>query len=318
MKIIDHIKNANGKTLFSFEILPPLKGAGINSLWAGIDPLIEFNPSFIDVTYHREDYVLKKRADGTMDKVSTKKRPGTVAICAALQHKYKIDAVPHLICGGFTKEDTENALIDLHFLGIDNILALRGDARKGDDGFLADPNGNQNALDLIYQIKNMNSGVYLDEALINANVTGFCVGSAAYPEKHIDAISLESDMKFLKRKVSAGAEFLITQMFFDNSAYINFVKLCTEMEITLPIIPGIKPLSTKKQIEILPKLFHIQLPEELTKAILACKDDDAVKQVGIEWAITQCKELIKHKVPVLHFYTMGKSEQTKAICNAIY
>jgi len=318
MKIIDHIKNANGKCLFSFEILPPLKGAGINSLWNGIDPLIEFNPSFIDVTYHREDYVFKKRPDGTLDKVSTKKRPGTVAICAALQHKYKIDAVPHIICGGFSKEDTENALIDLHFLGIDNILGLRGDARKGDDGFAAEPNGNQNALDLIHQIKNMNGGIYLDEELTNANVTEFCIGSAGYPEKHMDAFSMDADMKFLKRKVEAGAEFIITQMFFDNKVYLNFVNNCRENGINIPIIPGIKPLSTKKQIEILPKIFHIELPEALTKAIEACNSDDQVKHVGIEWAAMQCKELIQNQAPVLHFYTMGKSEQTKAICRQVY
>lgn len=317
MKIIDHIAQSKS-TLFSFEILPPLKGAGINSLWEGIDPLIEFKPSFIDVTYHREDFVYKKRPDGTLDKVSTKKRPGTVAICAALQHKYKIDAVPHLICGGFSKEDTENALIDLSFLGIDNILALRGDARKGDDGFIAEPNGNQNALDLIYQIKNMNSGIYLDEELTNANITGFCIGAAGYPEKHMDAPSMDVDMKFLKRKVEAGAEFLITQMFFDNSVYLKFVETCRSMGINVPIIPGIKPLSTKKQVEVLPKIFHINLPEDLKKAIAGCKDDAAVKQVGIEWAAMQCKELIANNAPVLHFYTMGKSEQTKAICKAIF
>jgi methylenetetrahydrofolate reductase (NADPH) len=235
-----------------------------------------------------------------------------------LQHKYKIDAVPHLICGGFSKEDTENALIDLHFLGIDNILALRGDARKGDDGFVAEPNGNQNALDMIYQIKNMNSGIYLDEELTNANVTNFCIGAAGYPEKHMDASTLDADMKFLKRKVEAGSEFLITQMFFDNQVYLNFVNICKEMGMNLPIIPGIKPLSTKKQVEVLPKIFHIELPEALRKAILACSTDEQVKQVGIEWAIEQCKELIKNNAPVLHFYTMGKSEQTKAICNAIY
>ncbi len=317
MKIIDHIAQSKS-TLFSFEILPPLKGAGINSLWEGIDPLIEFKPSFIDVTYHREDFVYKKRPDGTLDKVSTKKRPGTVAICAALQHKYKIDAVPHLICGGFSKEDTENALIDLSFLGIDNILALRGDARKGDDGFIAEPNGNQNALDLIYQIKNMNSGIYLDEELTNANITGFCIGAAGYPEKHMDAPSMDVDMKFLKRKVEAGAEFLITQMFFDNSVYLKFVETCRSLGINVPIIPGIKPLSTKKQVEVLPKIFHINLPEDLKKAIDSCKDDAAVKQVGIEWAAMQCKELIANNAPVLHFYTMGKSEQTKAICKAIF
>lgn len=317
MKITEHIASAN-KTLFSFEILPPLKGADIQSLWAGIDPLIEFNPSFIDVTYHREDFVLRSRPDGGYDRISTRKRPGTVAICAALQHKYSIDAVPHLICGGFSKEDTENALIDLHFLGIDNVLALRGDARKGDSGFVPEPDGNKNALDLIHQIQNMNSGIYLDEELANPHDTKFCVGSAGYPEKHMDAPNLESDLKFLKRKVEAGAEFIITQMFFDNAAYFSFVNKCREAGINVPIIPGIKPLSTRKQMYVLPKTFNIQIPFELTNAIDACKNDADVKKIGIEWTAAQCKELMAAGVPVLHFYTMGKSELTKSICEKIF
>lgn len=317
MKIIDHIKESKG-TLFSFEILPPLKGESIQSIYKGIDPLMDFKPSFIDVTYHREDFILKKRTDGSYDKVATKKRPGTVAICAALQNKYKIDAVPHLICGGFSKEDTENALIDLHFLGIDNVLALRGDARKGDSGFVPEEAGNKNALDLIYQIKNMNAGVYLDEELRNAIPTNFCAGAACYPEKHMDAPNLESDLKFLKRKVEAGAEFLVTQMFFDNQYYFDFVKRCREADINVPIIPGIKPLTTLKQIRILPKLFSIQIPSDLTNAIENCSDEKQIKQLGIEWAIQQCKDLVKGGAPVLHFYTMGKSEQTKAICEAVF
>jgi methylenetetrahydrofolate reductase (NADPH) len=241
-----------------------------------------------------------------------------VAICAALQHKYSIDAVPHLICGGFTKEDTENALIDLHFLGIDNVLALRGDARKADSGFIPESGGNKNALDLIYQIQNMNAGIYLDEQLSNAHITGFCAGAACYPEKHADAPNLESDLKFLKRKVDAGAKFLITQMFFDNVAYFKFVDTCREAGITVPIIPGIKPITTAKQVYTLPKIFNIQIPVELTNEIDKCTDNDQVKEVGIKWAIEQCKELIKGNAPVLHFYTMGKSAVTKAICEAIF
>lgn len=317
MKIIDHIKGAN-KTLFSFEILPPQKGASIDSLWDAIDPLMEMHPAFIDVTYHREEYNLRPRRDGGFDKVSTRKRPGTVAICAALQHKYKVDAVPHLICGGFTKDDTENALIDLHFLGIDNVLALRGDARKGENHFEPEPGGNKNALDLIHQIKNMNSGVYLDEELLNADETNFCIGAACYPEKHMDAPNLDSDLKFLKRKVEAGAEFLVTQMFFDNTQYFDFVKKCREMDIMVPIIPGIKPLATKKQLYALPKIFSIELPVALTNEVEKCKTDAEVKKVGIEWAIQQCKELMKNQVPVLHFYTMGKSEATQAIAENIF
>lgn len=317
MKIIDHIQNRKS-TLFSFEILPPLKGLGIQSIYNAIDPLLEFKPSFIDVTYHREDYVLKKRADGSFDRISTRKRPGTVAICAAIQNHYKIDAVPHLICGGFSKDDTETALIELSFLGIDNVLALRGDARKGDLYFEPEINGNKNALDLIHQIKNMNSGIYLDEELTVAHESDFCIGAACYPEKHADAPNLQTDMKYLKRKVEAGAEFLVTQMFFDNQHYFDFVSRCRENGINVPIIPGIKPLSTKKQLLVLPKIFNIDLPEELTNEVEKCKNDLDVANIGTKWAIQQCKELMKNDVPVLHFYTMGKSAQTKAICENIF
>ncbi len=317
MKIVDHINGAN-KTLFSFEILPPLKGAGIKSLFEGIDPLMEFNPSFIDVTYHREDYVLKKRQDGSYDRISTRKRPGTVAICAALQNHYKVDAVPHIICGGFTKEDTENALIELNFLGIDNILALRGDARKGDTNFEPEKGGNKNALDLIHQIKNMNAGIYLDEEITNSAESNFCIGAACYPEKHADAPNIESDMKYLKRKVEAGAEFLVTQMFFNNQEYFDFVEKCRSMGITIPIIPGIKPITTRKQVYMLPKIFHIDIPVELTQEIENCKDDKDIATIGTQWAIQQCKELMEKGAPVLHFYTMGKSTQTKKICEAIF
>ncbi len=318
MKIIDHIKESNGKTLFSFEILPPLKGLGIQSIYNGIDPLMEFKPSFIDVTYHREDYVLKKRADGTFDRVSTRKRPGTVAICAAIQNKYHIDAVPHLICGGFTKDDTETALIELNFLGIDNVLALRGDPQKGELYFEPEMGGNKNALDLIHQIKNMNSGVYLDEELTQGVESNFCIGAAAYPEKHMDAPNLSSDLKYLKRKVEAGADFLVTQMFFDNQHYFNFVNKCRENGIDVPIIPGIKPISSRKQLLALPKVFNIDLPEDLVNAIEDCKNDKDVAQIGIDWAIEQCKELIQKNAPVLHFYTMSKSAQTKTICEHIF
>ncbi len=317
MKIIDHIQNRKS-TLFSFEILPPLKGLSIQSIYNAIDPLLEFNPSFIDVTYHREDFVLKKRADGSFDRISTRKRPGTVAICAAIQNHYKIDAVPHLICGGFSKDDTETALIELSFLGIDNVLALRGDARKGDLYFEPEINGNKNALDLIHQIKNMNSGIYLDEELTVTHESEFCIGAACYPEKHADAPNLQTDMKYLKRKVEAGADFLVTQMFFDNQYYFDFVKRCRENGINVPIIPGIKPLSTKKQMLALPKIFNIDLPEALTNEVEKCKNDQDVTALGTRWAIEQCKELMKHDVPVLHFYTMGKSSQTKSICESIF
>jgi len=317
MKITEHISQRKG-TLFSFEILPPLKGEGIQSIYDGINPLMEFEPSFIDVTYHREDFILKSRPDGSFDRVSTRKRPGTVAICAAIQNKFHVDAVPHIICGGFTRDDTETALIELNFLGIDNVLALRGDARKGDLHFTPESHGNKNALDLIHQVKNMNSGVYLDEELSNAVESSFCIGAACYPEKHMDAPNLQSDLRYLKRKVEAGAEFLVTQMFFDNQYYFDFVKKCRENGINVPIIPGIKPLATKKQLSVLPKIFHIDLPDALVSAVESCKNNEEVNQVGIEWAAQQCKELMEQDVPVLHFYTMGKSHQTKEICKRIF
>ncbi len=317
MKITDHIAQADN-TLFSFEILPPLKGRSINAIYAAIDPLLEFNPSFIDVTYHREDYILKERQDGSFDRVATRKRPGTVAICASIMNKYKIDAVPHIICGGFSKDDTENALIDLNFLGIDNVLALRGDNKKGERNFEAEPEGHSNSLELIHQIGNMNHGIYLDEELKNGLDTNFCIGGACYPEKHADAPNMKTDLKFLKRKVDAGAEFLVSQMFFDNQAYFDFVDKWRELGINIPIIPGIKPITRKSQIMQLPKIFNISLPEELTEAIEDCKNDDEVEKVGVEWCINQCKVLIQKKAPVLHFYTMGKSKTISKIAKQIF
>lgn len=318
MKVTDHIINSKGKTLFSFEILPPLKGESIKSLFEAIEPLMNFNPSFIDVTYHREDFIMRKRSDGSYDKITTRKRPGTVAISAAIMNKFKIDAVPHIICGGFSMEDTENALIELDFLGIDNVLALRGDNKKDENTFIPEENGNKNAIDLIHQIKNMNNGIYMDEELTNASDTNFCIGCAGYPEKHPDSPNLESDLKFLKRKVEAGAEFVVTQMFFNNKNYFDFVDKCREKGINIPIIPGIKPLTTKRQLAILPKIFHMDIPFELSEEVEKCKSDAEVKQLGVEWSIAQCKELMEKGAPVLHFYTMGRSEQTKAIASAIF
>lgn len=318
MKIVDHIKNAKGKTLFSFEILPPLKGKGIESIYEGIDPLIEFKPKFVDVTYHREEYIEKKLKDGTYRKITTKKRPGTVAICAAIMNKYHVDAVPHLICGGFSKEETENALIDLAFLGIDNVLALRGDNAKGEKTFTPEANGNANALELLEQIQGLNNGVYLDEELTDAFPTNFCAGVAGYPEKHQDAPNIKSDLNFLKKKVDAGAEFIVTQMFYDNNKYFDFVDKCREAGINVPIIPGLKPLTTKKQLFILPNLFHMDIPEELSEAVEACKDNNQVAQVGIEWAIQQSKELKEKGAPVLHYYTMGRSEATYKIAKEVF
>jgi methylenetetrahydrofolate reductase (NADPH) len=317
MKVTDHIKNAK-ETLFSIEILPPQKGKDIKSVFNGLDPLMEFKPAFIDVTYHREEFVLRKRKDGGFDKVYTRKRPGTVAICAALMNKYKIDTVPHLICGGFSKEETENALIDLNFLGIDNVLVLRGDSIKNEPNFVPEPDGNKTSLELLEQVKNLNRGIYLDPELENPVKSDFCIGVSGYPEKHFEAPNMSSDLKWLKAKVDAGADYIVTQMFFDNSKYFEFVESIKKMGINIPVIPGLKPLTTKKQLNVLPKIFHIDIPEDLSNAIDECKDDKAAKQVGIEWAIQQSKELKAAGVPVLHYYTMGLSEATKAIASHVF
>jgi methylenetetrahydrofolate reductase (NADPH) len=317
MKLTEIISNAKD-TLFSIEILPPLKGKDINNLYHGIDPLMEFKPAFIDVTYHREEFILRKRKDGGFDKVYTRKRPGTVAICAALMNRYKVQAVPHLICGGFSKEETENALIDLNFLGIQNVLALRGDSVKNEPSFVPEPDGNKDSLELVNQVVNMNNGRYLDSELENAMPTNFCIGVSGYPEKHFEAPNMSSDLRWLKQKVDAGADYIVTQMFFDNKKFFAFVEKCREMGINVPIIPGLKPMATKKQLVALPKIFSIDLPEDLVTAVEACKDDKAVKQVGIEWAIQQSKELKAAGVPVLHYYTMGLSEATKAIASKVF
>ena len=317
MKITDHIKNAEGKTLFSFELLPPVKGRSITDIYAAIDPLMEFNPPFIDVTYHREDYIYKQHDNGLLEKVSYRKRPGTVAICAAIMNKYKVDAVPHLICGGFTKEETENALIDLQFLGIDNVLVLRGDARHADASFIPTPGGHAYATDLLGQVADMNRGQYLFEDHA-AFQTDFCIGVAGYPEKHFEAPNLKTDFKYLKQKVDMGAEFIVTQMFFDNDKYCEFVAQCRANGINVPIIPGLKPITSSKQLISLPKIFHLDLPEALVEAVHACKNEKEVKEVGIEWMIQQCKELIKVGAPVLHFYTMSNPEPTKRIAQAVF
>jgi methylenetetrahydrofolate reductase (NADPH) len=318
MKVTEHIKRANGKTLFSFEILPPLKGQNIQSIFDNIDPLMEFNPPFIDVTYHREEYTYKELENGLLKKQVVKKRPGTVGICAAIQNKYQVDAVPHILCGGFTKEDTENFLIDLDFLGIDNVVALRGDAVKTETYFKPEKEGHPFASELVNQIQDLNSGKYLDNELLNSSKTHFCIGVAGYPEKHMEAPSLDSDIHFLKQKIKKGADYIITQMFFDNQKYFDFVKKCRAEGITVPIIPGLKPISTKKQLNIIPHRFKVDLPNDLINEILKCKDNKEVRQAGIEWAIQQSKELLQAGVPVLHYYSMGKSSNIKAIASAIF
>ena len=279
---------------------------------------MEFKPPFVNVTYHREEHVYKERHDGLLQKISVRKRPGTVGICAAIMNKYQVDAVPHIICGGFTKEETENALIDLQFLGIENILALRGDPIKNETHFIPNKAGHKYAVNLIEQAVQMNEGNFLHEETGNSTATNFCIGAAGYPEKHFESMNLKTDLKYLKDKVDAGAEFIVTQMFFDNQKYFDFVSACREKGIDVPIIPGLKPITTMKHITFLPKFFHIDFPEELSSELEKCKTNDDVRQVGIEWGIQQSKELVDYGVPLLHYYTMGKSQTVKAIASEIF
>jgi methylenetetrahydrofolate reductase (NADPH) len=318
MKVTEHIKQSKGKTQFSFEILPPLKGQNIQTIFENIDPLMEFLPPFIDVTYHREEYTFKEMPNGLLEKQVVRKRPGTVGICAAVQNKYKVDAIPHILCGGFDKEDTENFLIDLNFLGIDNVVALRGDAVKSETYFTPEKNGHHYAVDLVKQIEMMNNGEYMDSSIENTAATDFCIGVAGYPEKHMEAPSLESDLHFLKKKIEAGACYVITQMFFDNDKFFAFVDKCRAAGITVPIIPGLKPIATIKQLNMIPHRFHVDLPEPLIKEIIKCKDNHEVRQVGVEWCIAQSKELVQHGVPFLHYYSMGKSDNIYTIAKEIF
>lgn len=317
MKITDHIKNAK-KTLFSLEVLPPLRDETIQQMFDHIDPLMEFKPPFIDVTYHREEYVYKKRDNGFLERITVRKRPGTVGICAAIMNRYKVDPVPHIICGGFTKSETENALIDLDYLGIDNVLLLRGDAIKTEARFKPEEGGNVYAIDLLQQVKAMNNGKYLDEELENRTKTDFCLGVAGYPEKHFEAPNLEMDIYYLKKKVEAGAEYVVTQMFFDNQKYIQFVEMCRAEGINIPIIPGLKPVTTVSHLTVLPQIFHLDMPKDLTKELLRCKNNTDARQVGIEWAIQQSKELMEYGVPSLHYYSMGRSYSVKKIAEALF
>lgn len=308
MKVCDHIENAKGNTLISYEVLPPLKGGRMQDIFDMLDPLMEYKPPFIDVTYHRQEVVFNKRESGYYEKVSIRKRPGTVGICASIMHKYGVDAIPHLICGGFTIEETEDALIDLAFLGIDNVLALRGDAMKFEDRFHPEKGGHKYANELVHQMTQMNSGKYLDANLANAAPTEFCIGVAGYPEKHFEAPNFDTDLDYLKKKIDAGAHYIVTQMFFDNSKFFEFVDKCRAAGITVPIIPGLKPVTRKSQLSGIPRKFFINYPEEFVAEMHKAKDRDAVKQIGIEWCIAQSKELKAKGVPVLHYYTMGDTK----------
>jgi methylenetetrahydrofolate reductase (NADPH) len=318
MKVTEHIEAAKGNTLFSFEIIPPQKGKSIQELYDNIDPLMEFKPPFIDVTTSREEYIYVDKGNGLLDKKLTRMRPGTLGICASIKHKYNVDTVPHVLCGGFTKEETEYLLVDCHYLGIENVMALRGDAMKDEQYFIPKEGGNNYAVDLVKQIDQLNKGKYLHEVMDIDNKSDFCIGVAGYPEKHLESPSLTSDLKRLKEKVDAGAHYVVTQMFFDNSKFFEFVSKAREMGITVPIIPGIKPIAVKRHLQVLPQIFRIDLPEDLITAVEQCKSSADIKQVGIEWAIQQSLELKAAGVPVLHYYSMGKSENIRQIASKVF
>tara|TARA_R110002074_G_scaffold62075_3_gene149661 strand:+ start:1875 stop:2828 length:954 start_codon:yes stop_codon:yes gene_type:complete len=317
MKVTDHIQKSEGKTLFSFEIIPPKKGKNIQELYNNIDPLMEFNPPFIDVTTSREEYVYIEKS-GLLDRKITRMRPGTLGICAAIKHKYDVDTVPHVLCGGFTKEETEYLLVDCHYLGINNVMALRGDAMSHQNYFEAAKGGHQYARGLVEQIADLNQGKYLHDVMEADDCADFCIGVAGYPEKHLEAPSLQTDLKRLKEKVDAGADYVVTQMFFDNQKYFDFVKAAREIGIDVPIIPGIKPIAISKHLQLLPQVFKIDLPEPLINAVQDCSTNQQVRQVGIEWCVQQSKELIDFGVPVLHYYSMGKSTNIEQIAKQIF
>jgi methylenetetrahydrofolate reductase (NADPH) len=317
MQVIEHLAKAKD-TLVSFEVFPPLKGRTISYIYDHLDPLLEFKPSWINVTYHRSETVIRTNAAGVEEKVDVRKRPGTVGICAAIMNHYNVDAVPHIICGGFSKRETEDALIDLQFLGIDNVLVLRGDAEKRQKTFVPEPNGNKQAIDLLKQVVGLNNGEYLDKEIVNGSKTNFCMGISGYPEKHFEAPSMEFDLQRAKDKVDAGAQYIMTQMFFENKKYFEYVDACRSMGINVPIIPGLKPITNKKQLTILPDIFFVDIPSDLRNAMLAATADEACEQVGIEWLIQQSKELKAAGVPVLHYYTLGKPQVIKNVCKGIF
>lgn len=317
MKVTEHIEKAT-KTLFSIEVLPPLKGQTIHSIYATMDELMPFDPAFVDVTYHRQEVVYREVEKGLMKRHAVRKRPGTVGICASLMNKYDIDTVPHIICGGFSKDETEDALIDLNFLGIENVLVLRGDPVKSEGIFKPEPDGHAYASDLLQQVVQMNEGKYLDEELRNSSKTNFCIGVAGYPEKHFEAPNFKSDMKFLKKKVELGAEYIVTQLFYDNAMYFDFVKKCRAAGIEVPIIPGLKPITSKKQLSIVPHFFHVNLPEALVDAIEDAKTDEQVRREGVKWCIQQSEELIDAGVPVMHYYTMGKAKSVQEVAASVF
>lgn len=312
MKVIECL-TARKHPFASFELVPPLKGTDISHLYESIEPLMEFQPPFINVTTHRNEVEFRQMSDGNYRKVVVTKRPGTLAIAAAIMRRFPVEVVPHIICGSFTKLETEDLLLDLRFLDIHNVMALRGDAQPGEKYFTPTRGGHKYCSGLVKQITAMNGGEYQDDTLKEAVPTDFCIGVAGYPEKHIEAPNLAVDIQHLKEKVDAGAQYIITQMFFDNFKFYKFVDACREAGITVPILPGIKPLSNQRHIDLLPRAFSIDIPETLMSELLKCPDDAAIRRVGVEWAVAQCQDLLAHGVPAIHFYTMGKADNVTEI-----
>jgi len=317
MSVIDKIRTAKG-TLFTFELLPPLKGHSIERVYSTIDRLMEFNPAYINFTSHRNETMYRERPDGLLEKRVVRKRPGTIALAAAVKYKYNIPVVPHLLCGGFTREETENVLIEMNFLGIDDVLALRGDPQKGSRTFIPEKDGHSNTFELVKQIADMNRGKYLDDSLEDTAPTSFCIGVAGYPEKHFEAPNRQADMENLMRKVESGASYIVTQMFFDNRKFFRFRDECRCAGIDVPVIAGIKPVSAMNDINLLPQTFHIDMPNDLVLALKKCKSDNDAREVGIEWAAMQSKELIKEGVPGIHYYTLGRSDNVARIVKAAF
>lgn len=315
-KVIDHIRESKS-TAFSFEILPPLKGNSINRIYNIIDKLRDFDPKYINITSHHSEYIDKEESDGTIRRVNVRRRPGSVAIASAIQNKYGITAVPHIICKGFTKDETEYALMDLNFLGVYDLLLLRGDEKKL-------PNHSERSLyhnyatDLQKQVNDFNKGIGLDGTPFEGIETPFSYGMACYPEKHEEAPNLESDIFYAKEKVKNGADYLVTQMFFDNAKYYEFVERMRAEGVTVPIIPGVKPIVLMNQLTVLPKIFRSEIPEALASELRKCKTDEEAKEVGIEWCIAQCKDLMQHDVPSIHFYTLMATDSVRRIAQAIY
>ncbi|MCX6300776.1 MAG: methylenetetrahydrofolate reductase [NAD(P)H] [Bacteroidia bacterium] len=317
MSVIDKIQSAR-RPLFTFELLPPLKGHSIERVYAAIDRLVEFQPAYINFTTHRNEITYKERSDGLLEKRVTRLRPGTIALAAAVKYKYNITVVPHILCGGFTREETENVLIEMNFLGIDDVLALRGDPQRGSRIFIPEKEGHTHTFELVKQIVNMNNGKYLEESLEDTISTNFCVGVACYPEKHVEAPNIETDMENLKHKVESGASYIVTQMFFDNSKFLRFRDECKKIGINVPVIAGLKPISALNDIRLLPQTFHIDVPGDLVSAIKKCTTDKEAREVGIEWAVMQSRELIKEGVPGIHYYTLGRSDNVARIVKAAF